>query len=61
MAQCLRPVVCIRKTGFFTTCQILTLACNVLYVAPSGEAALGSVAFMHRPSAMDVPEAPLGH
>ncbi len=32
-----------------------------LYVAPSGEPALGPVAFMHRPSAMDNPAAPLGH
>ena len=32
-----------------------------LYVAPSGEPALGPVAFMHRPSAMDDPFAPLGH
>ena len=32
-----------------------------LYVAPSGEPALGPVAFMHRPSAMDDPVAPLGH
>ena len=32
-----------------------------LYVAPSGEPALGPVAFMHRPSAMDNPTAPLGH
>ena len=32
-----------------------------LYVAPSGEPALGPVAFMHRPSAMDVPMAPIGH
>ncbi|MEP6730061.1 MAG: hypothetical protein ABJE10_05465 [bacterium] len=32
-----------------------------LYAAPSGEPALGPVAFMHRPSAMDVPAAPLGH
>jgi hypothetical protein len=31
------------------------------YVAPSGEPALGPVAFMHRPSAMDDPAAPLGH
>jgi len=31
------------------------------YVAPSGEPALGPVAFMHRPSAMDNPFAPLGH
>ena len=31
------------------------------YAAPSGEPALGPVAFMHRPSAMDVPTAPLGH
>jgi hypothetical protein len=31
------------------------------YVAPSGEPALGPVAFMHRPSAMDNPMAPLGH
>jgi len=31
------------------------------YVAPSGEPALGPVAFMHRPSAMDNPIAPLGH
>lgn len=32
-----------------------------LYAAPSGEPALGPVAFMHRPSVMDVPMAPLGH
>ena len=32
-----------------------------LYVAPSGEPALGPVAFMHRPSAMDDPVAPLSH
>ena len=32
-----------------------------VYVAPAGEPALGPVAFMHRPSAMDVPMAPLGH
>ncbi len=29
--------------------------------APSGEPALGPVAFMHRPSAADIPLAPLGH
>src|SRR6185503_12742072 len=33
----------------------------LLYVAPAGEPALGPVAFMHRPSAMDNPFAPLGH
>lgn len=32
-----------------------------VYAAPSGEPALGPVAFMHRPSAMDEPIAPLGH
>jgi hypothetical protein len=32
-----------------------------LYAAPSGEPALGPVAFMHRPSAMDNPTAPLSH
>lgn len=32
-----------------------------IYAAPSGEPALGPVAFMHRPSAMDNPNAPLGH
>jgi hypothetical protein len=32
-----------------------------VYLAPSGEPALGPVAFMHRPSAMDNPVAPLGH
>ena len=32
-----------------------------VYVAPSGEPALGPVAFMHRPSAMDNPSAPIGH
>lgn len=32
-----------------------------LYGAPSGEPALGPVAFMHRPSAMDSPFAPLSH
>src|SRR5467141_3308940 len=31
------------------------------YAAPAGEPALGPVAFMHRPSAMDNPVAPLGH
>ena len=33
----------------------------LLYAAPSGEPALGPVAFMHRPSAMDNPTAPLAH
>jgi hypothetical protein len=32
-----------------------------VYAAPSGEPALGPVAFMHRPSAMDNPTAPLNH
>jgi hypothetical protein len=32
-----------------------------LYAAPAGEPALGPVAFMHRPSAMDDPLAPIGH
>jgi hypothetical protein len=32
-----------------------------IYVAPAGEPALGPVAFMHRPSGMDEPQAPLGH
>jgi hypothetical protein len=31
------------------------------YIAPAGEPALSPVAFMHRPSAMDNPMAPLGH
>jgi hypothetical protein len=33
----------------------------MLYAAPSGEPALGPVAFMHRPSAMDIPTAPISH
>lgn len=33
----------------------------MLYAAPSGEPALGPVAFMHRPSAMDNPMAPISH
>jgi hypothetical protein len=33
----------------------------LLYAAPAGEPALGPVAFMHRPSSMDDPNAPLGH
>jgi hypothetical protein len=33
----------------------------LLYAAPAGEPALGPVAFMHRPTAMDNPFAPLGH
>lgn len=33
----------------------------MLYAAPSGEPALGPVAFMHRPSAMDNPTAPISH
>ena len=32
-----------------------------IYAAPSGEPALGPVAFMHRPSAMDNPAAPIAH
>lgn len=32
-----------------------------IYAAPVGEPALSPVAFMHRPSAMDNPAAPLGH
>jgi hypothetical protein len=33
----------------------------LLYGGPSGEPALGPMPFMHRPSAMDMPFAPLGH
>jgi hypothetical protein len=33
----------------------------LLYAAPAGEPALGPVAFMHRPSAMDEPQVTLGH
>jgi hypothetical protein len=32
-----------------------------VYAGPAGEPALGPVAFMHRPSAMDEPQAGLGH
>ena len=32
-----------------------------LYAAPSGEPALGPVAFMHRPSGMDIPTANISH
>jgi hypothetical protein len=32
-----------------------------LYAAPAGEPALGPVAYMHRPSALDNPVAPIGH
>lgn len=32
-----------------------------VYAAPAGEPALSPVAFMHRPSAMDNPAAPIGH
>jgi hypothetical protein len=32
-----------------------------IYASPSGEPALGPVAFMHRPSAMDEPVAPIAH
>ncbi|MGH7636920.1 MAG: hypothetical protein ACREOK_04650 [Gemmatimonadaceae bacterium] len=41
--------------------EITSDAAMLLYVAPAGEPALGPVAFMHRPSAMDEPQAPLGH
>jgi hypothetical protein len=37
-----------------------TLAWSI-YAAPSGEPALGPVAFMHRPSAVDNPTAPISH
>jgi hypothetical protein len=40
---------------------ITSNAAVLFYAAPAGEPALGPVAFMHRPSAMDVPSAPLGH
>ncbi len=32
-----------------------------LYVAPVGEPALGGPTFMHRPSGVEIPEAPIGH
>lgn len=32
-----------------------------VYAAPVGEPALGPTAFMHRPSALDIPTAPIGH
>ena len=33
----------------------------ILYGGPAGEPALGPVAFVHRASALNIPEAPLGH
>jgi hypothetical protein len=36
-------------------------AVGYLYVAPVGDPALGPVAFPHRDSAADIPQAPLGH
>ena len=41
--------------------EITSSLAFLLYAAPAGEPALGPVAFMHRPSAMDEPQAPLGH
>ncbi len=41
--------------------ELTSKVAMVMYVAPAGEPALGPVAFMHRPSAMDNPGAPLGH
>ena len=41
--------------------QVSSNVALLLYGAPAGEPALGPVAFMHRPSAMDEPQAPLGH
>lgn len=41
--------------------QISSSTALLLYAALAGEPALGSVAFMHRPSAMDDLVAPLGH
>lgn len=41
--------------------QVTANTAFLLYAAPAGEPALGPVAFMHRPSAMDNPAAPLGH
>jgi hypothetical protein len=41
--------------------EITRDAAMFVYAAPAGEPALGPVAFMHRPSAMDEPQAPLSH
>lgn len=41
--------------------ELTSSVAGLVYVAAAGEPALGPVAFMHRPSAMDNPMAPLGH
>jgi hypothetical protein len=41
--------------------ELTSRVAMLLYAAPAGEPALGPVAFMHRPSAMDILSAPLGH
>ena len=41
--------------------ELTSKVAMLVYAAPAGEPALGPVAFMHRPSAMDNPSAPLGH
>ena len=49
------------ELGVLAEKQLASNLALSLYVAPSGEPALGPVAFMHRPSAMDNPAAPLSH
>jgi len=49
------------ELGAFYERELTSRVAMLLYAAPAGEPALGPVAFMHRPSAMDIPFAPLGH
>lgn len=51
----------IMALGFHYADRIARDAILDLYFAPVGDPALGPVAFPHRASAMDFPEAPIGH
>ena len=55
------PHTFIMALGFHYARQIAENATLDLYFAPVGDPALGPVAFPHRASAMELPEAPISH
>jgi hypothetical protein len=51
----------LKELAFTATGNLRNRAWATLYLAPVGEPALGPTAYVHRPSALDNPEAPLTH
>ena len=61
LADAQHPHNFIMGLGFHYTREVAAETIFDLYVAPVGDPALGPVAYPHRASAMEIPQAPLSH